>query len=253
MDNTNLKLRSWFLLDQSVLSKVHLNQHFWEHFDGGANFRTASLDPPRHLEEMKKWVSEGARKSRRGEYVPSSHTRMCCFWLEDRQCCQVVRSGIRAEGNGRESLAGKSGGRRRSEGERGLWLGDIQVSIWWGGSENPQLLPKCEKIFLSFFPSFPFLMRACVRREEEGIVMGIWCQTSKPFYSLRKPQGQNTKLGPPGILDRRVGSQLKFCPEWKAACSVKINFLAFLSGFAVQIRYLKKLKSRCIYLTRKDT
>lgn len=49
----------------------------------------------------------------------SSHTRICCFWLEDRQCCQVVRSGIRAEGNGRESLARKRGGARRFEGNKG--------------------------------------------------------------------------------------------------------------------------------------
>ncbi len=95
------------------------------------------------------------------------------------------------------------------------------VSIWWGGLENPQPLPKCEKIFsLSFFPPFfPFLMCPCVRREE-GIVMGIWCQTSKPFYSLREPPGQNVELS----------SQLRSCPslsQWLglSACFYSSHFL----------------------------
>lgn len=50
--------------------------------------------------------------------------------------------------------------------------------------------------------------------------MGIWCQTSKPFYSLREPPGQNIELG----------SQLRFCPslsQWLGLSAVFIPRISY--------------------------
>lgn len=116
------------------------------------------------------------------EEVLSSNTRLCCSWLWDKQCWQVVRSGIRAQGNGRESPAV---GRRRIGGvdERWDWDSSNSLEVWWRGLENPQLLPKCEKFFsLSFFFAYVGL--------EEDSVMGIQCQTSKTFNTFNKSQAK---------------------------------------------------------------
>ncbi len=120
----------------------------------------------------------------------SSHTRIWCFWLQDRQCCQGVRSRIRAEGE-----SGKEEGRCLAfQGEQGLRLGVIQQSRFGGRLGKPLAAAKVWKHPPTPPPPpLPFSMCPCVRREE-GIVMGIWCQTSKPFYSLHEPPGQNIEL-----------------------------------------------------------
>lgn len=45
--------------------------------------------------------------------------------------------------------------------------------------------------------------------------MGIWCQTSKPFYSLREPPGQNIELGPLGVSrqETRQSAEVLSCSE----------------------------------------
>lgn len=150
---------------------------------------------------------------------------------------QTVLSGGEEWNQSRGKWEGESG---KDEGRRSAFRGGTRaaigshptVSIWWGGSENPQSLPKCEKIFSLFFsPFFPFLMCPCVRWEE-GIVMGIWCQTSKPFYSLREPPGQNIVLGPLGVSrqETRQSAEVLSCSESVAwlglsACFYSLHFL----------------------------
>lgn len=134
---------------------------------------------------------------------------------------------------GGRDLARMRGGARRFEGEQGLRLGVIQQSR--SGGEARKTLSRCQSVkryFLSFFlPFFPFLMCPCVRWEE-GIVMGIWCQTSKPFYSFREPPGQNIVLGPPGVSrqETRQSAEVLSCSESVAwlglsACFYSLHFL----------------------------
>ncbi len=139
----------------------------------------------------------------------------CFGWRTD----SVVRWwGVESEP--RESLARKRGGARRFNGNKGCDWSHPTVSIG-GELWKPSAAAKVWKDFFSLFfpPFFPFLMCPCVRREE-GIVMGIWCQTSKPFYSLREPPGQNVELS----------SQLRSCPslsQWLglSACFLFSHFL----------------------------
>lgn len=100
-----------------------------------------------------------------------------------------------------EGESGKEEGRRSSfRGKQGLRLGVIQQSR--SGGEARKTLNCCQSVKRFFFgppPPFPSLMCPCVR-QKESIVMGIWCQTSKRFYSLRNPPGQNIELNLLGVF-----------------------------------------------------
>ncbi len=111
----------------------------------------------------------------------SSHTRIWCFWLQDRQCCQGVRSRIRAEGE-----SGKEEGRRLAfQGEQGLQLGVIQQSRFGGRLGKPLAAAKV------WNPPPPLsFLNVSMCEAGGGYCDGIWCQTSKPFYSLHEPPGK---------------------------------------------------------------
>lgn len=88
------------------------------------------------------------------EEVLSSNTRLCCFWLWDKQCWQVVRSGIRAQGNGRESPA--VGGGRSVE-----WMSSgigILPTVSKCGGEAWKTLTLCQSVKRFFFSSTFFLL-----------------------------------------------------------------------------------------------
>lgn len=181
-------------------------------------------------EEMSEWISEEAQMSGGQETVGRKFSLISHKDLLLLAEGQTVLSGGEEWNQSRGKWEGESGkdeGRRSAFwGEQGLRLGVIQLSR--SGGEARKTLSLCQSVkryFLSFFPPFfPFLMCPCVRREE-GIVMGIWCQTSKPFYSLREPPGQNIELGPPGVSrqETRQSAEVLSCSE-SVAWTIRLVF-----------------------------